>query len=73
MYHIFPDMKCSPNPPTPFRDGGKRYMGKGVLKAVENVNGPIKAALLGKVRYYIRFNFEKPPPKAHPLPFSGLR
>lgn len=30
------------------RDGGKRYMGKGVLKAVENVKGPIKAALLGK-------------------------
>ena len=22
------------------RDGGKRYQGKGVLKAVENVNGP---------------------------------
>ena len=30
------------------RDGGKRYMGKGVLKAVEHVKGPIKAALLGK-------------------------
>ena len=30
------------------RDGGKRYMGKGVLKAVENVKGPIKAAILGK-------------------------
>ena len=24
------------------RDGGTRYMGKGVLKAVENVNGPLK-------------------------------
>ena len=35
------------------RDGGKRYMGKGVLKAVENVNGPIRSALLGKVRIYI--------------------
>ncbi|GMI10482.1 hypothetical protein TrRE_jg2593 [Triparma retinervis] len=30
------------------RDGGSRYMGKGVLKAVSNVNTEIKAALLGK-------------------------
>ncbi|WP_345852153.1 phosphopyruvate hydratase [Shewanella algae] len=31
------------------RDGDKaRYLGKGVLKAVENVNGPIREALLGK-------------------------
>ena len=31
------------------RDGDKaRYLGKGVLKAVEAVNGPIQAALLGK-------------------------
>ncbi|UVJ45166.1 phosphopyruvate hydratase [Pseudomonas sp. LS1212] len=31
------------------RDGDKsRYMGKGVLKAVANINGPIRAALLGK-------------------------
>lgn len=29
------------------RDGGKNYMGKGVLKAVENVNGPIAKALNG--------------------------
>ncbi len=29
------------------RDGGDRYKGKGVLKAVENVNGPIADALLG--------------------------
>jgi len=29
------------------RDGGHRYRGKGVLKAVENVNGPIREALLG--------------------------
>ena len=30
------------------RDGDKtRYMGKGVLKAVANVNGPIAAALVG--------------------------
>jgi len=29
------------------RDGGNRYMGKGVLKAVENVNGPISDALIG--------------------------
>jgi enolase len=31
------------------RDGDKkRYLGKGTLKAVENVNGPIAAALVGK-------------------------
>ncbi len=31
------------------RDGDpKRYFGKGVLKAVENVNGPLSAALAGK-------------------------
>jgi enolase len=31
------------------RDGDKtRYLGKGVLKAVEHVNGPIQQALLGK-------------------------
>ena len=29
------------------RDGGKAYMGKGVLKAVENVNGKIAGTLLG--------------------------
>lgn len=29
------------------RDGGSRYLGKGVLKAVENVNGPLKEAVLG--------------------------
>jgi len=29
------------------RDGGKRLMGKGVLKAVENVNGPIAKKLAG--------------------------
>jgi len=29
------------------RDGGERYRGKGVLRAVENVNGPIREALLG--------------------------
>ncbi|MFT5435410.1 MAG: enolase [Ulvibacter sp.] len=29
------------------RDGGKDYMGKGVLKAVENVNGKIAGTLLG--------------------------
>eukprot|EP01031_Cornospumella_fuschlensis_P051011 gene51011-62389_t len=29
------------------RDGGKRYGGKGVLKAVGNVNGPIANALKG--------------------------
>lgn len=31
------------------RDGDKsRYMGKGVLKAVANINGPIRDLLLGK-------------------------
>jgi enolase len=30
------------------RDGGSRYMGKGVLKAVDNVNVALKAAVLGK-------------------------
>ena len=29
------------------RDGGSRYMGKGVLKACENVNGAISDALVG--------------------------
>jgi len=29
------------------RDGGKRYLGKGVLKAVANVNGPIRKCLIG--------------------------
>lgn len=29
------------------RDGGTRYMGKGVLKAVENVNGPLKDLVIG--------------------------
>jgi enolase len=30
------------------RDGGKRFMGKGVLKAVENVNKVLAPALVGK-------------------------
>ena len=29
------------------RDGGKRYMGKGVLQAVENVNVALKEAVVG--------------------------
>ena len=29
------------------RDGGTRFMGKGVLKAVENVNGPLRDLLIG--------------------------
>ncbi|HII29860.1 phosphopyruvate hydratase [Candidatus Woesearchaeota archaeon CG08_land_8_20_14_0_20_47_9] len=29
------------------RDGGSRFLGKGVLRAVENVNGPIAAKLAG--------------------------
>ncbi|MDX9814461.1 MAG: phosphopyruvate hydratase [Sulfurimonas sp.] len=33
------------------RDGGSRYMGKGVLKAVENVNGAIAEALIGLSPY----------------------
>ena len=30
------------------RDGGNRFMGKGVLKAVENANGPLRDALIGR-------------------------
>jgi enolase len=33
------------------RDGGERYMGKGVLKAVENVNSQISDALIGMSPY----------------------
>jgi len=29
------------------RDGGNRFMGKGVLKAVENVNGPLRDSIIG--------------------------
>ena len=29
------------------RDGGNRYMGKGVKKAVENVNGPLRELVIG--------------------------
>jgi len=29
------------------RDGGSRYMGKGVLKAVANVNGPLRQLVIG--------------------------
>ena len=29
------------------RDGGNRFMGKGVLKAVENVNGPLRDLVIG--------------------------
>ena len=29
------------------RDGGNRFMGKGVLKAVENVNGPLRELVIG--------------------------
>lgn len=30
------------------RDGGSRYLGKGVTKAVANVNGELRAALVGR-------------------------
>ena len=30
------------------RDGGSRYLGKGVLKAVDNVNGARAKAIIGK-------------------------
>lgn len=33
------------------RDGGSRFMGKGVLKAVNNVNGPLRDLLLGMDAY----------------------
>ena len=29
------------------RDGGNRYLGKGVLKAVFNVNGPLRDLVIG--------------------------
>ena len=29
------------------RDGGSRYLGKGVLKAIENVNGPLRDLVVG--------------------------
>ena len=29
------------------RDGGERYLGKGVLKAVDNVNGPLRDLVIG--------------------------
>ena len=29
------------------RDGGSRFMGKGVLQAVQNVNGPLKQVVVG--------------------------
>ena len=29
------------------RDGGERYMGKGVLNAVANVNGPLRDLVIG--------------------------
>lgn len=30
------------------RDGGKRYLGKGVLDAVKNIKGPLRQALIGQ-------------------------
>lgn len=33
------------------RDGGSRYMGKGVEKAVANVNGPLKEVVVGLDAY----------------------
>ena len=33
------------------RDGGKRFMGKGVLKAVANVNGPLRDLVIGMDAY----------------------
>ena len=49
-------LRRSPRPPPPhqrtqayeLRDGGSRYMGKGVLKAVGNVNTVIAPKLVGK-------------------------
>lgn len=37
------------------RDGGKKYMGKGVLKAVENVNEKIASELIGTVVFEQEF------------------
>lgn len=33
------------------RDGGRRYMGKGVTKAVRNINGPLKKLIVGYDAY----------------------
>ena len=33
------------------RDGGSRYLGKGVLKAVENANGPLRDVVIGMDAY----------------------
>lgn len=33
------------------RDGGSRYLGKGVLKAVENANGPLRNVVIGMDAY----------------------
>ena len=33
------------------RDGGRRYMGKGVTKAVRNINGPLKKLIIGYDAY----------------------
>ncbi len=33
------------------RDGGSRYLGKGVLKAVENANGPLRDLVIGMDAY----------------------
>lgn len=53
------------------RDGGTRYLGKGVLKAVANVNGPIKNIILGldvfdqKTIDYAMINLDGTPNKSN--------
>ena len=37
------------------RDGGSRYMGKGVEKAVANVNGPLKEVVVGLDAYDLEY------------------
>ncbi|MBQ6323230.1 MAG: phosphopyruvate hydratase [Bacilli bacterium] len=52
------------------RDGGDRYMGKGVLKAVANVNGPLRELVIGmdaadqKSLDYAMINFDGTPTKS---------
>ncbi len=52
------------------RDGDKRYLGKGVLKAVNNVNGPLRDAVIGldasdqKTLDYTMINLDGTPNKS---------
>jgi len=43
MHHVHPDVQA-----VELRDGGKAFMGKGVTKAVGNVNSAIAKAVVGQ-------------------------